>query len=163
LDELGRGTSTFDGYSIAYSVIRYLAEKIQCRTLFSTHYFMLTEELKNHPLIDLFQMKCNVDTVKNHISFLHRYLPGVCDKSYGLNVARMAQIPHEIVIKAEEISERAEKASLEKNEKMKKDELKEEQIELFNKIRQKVKSGATREELQKLQKEALSTFLFFEQ
>jgi DNA mismatch repair protein MSH6 len=60
LDELGRGTSTYDGYSIAYSVILYIAEKIQCRCLFSTHYHMLTEELYKNPLIDMFQMGVHI-------------------------------------------------------------------------------------------------------
>lgn len=61
LDELGRGTSTFDGYSIAYAVLHYFAEKVKCRTLFSTHYHLLTDEFENHPSIQLCQMKTAIE------------------------------------------------------------------------------------------------------
>ncbi len=60
----GRGTSTFDGYSIAYSVLKYLTSVIQCRVLFSTHYHKLTEEFANSKLIGLHHMKCMVDEEK---------------------------------------------------------------------------------------------------
>jgi DNA mismatch repair protein MSH6 len=106
LDEMGRGTSTFDGLSIAYAVVQYLAEKIQCRTLFSTHYYNLTEQLKYHPLIAMYQMECFVNPAdKNDITFLYKYSPGVCPKSYGMHVARMAGIDSKIVDRASQIAE----------------------------------------------------------
>jgi DNA mismatch repair protein MSH6 len=64
LDELGRGTSTFDGYSIAYSVLDYLTKQIKCRVLFSTHYHKLTEEFSQNPAIGLHHMRCLVDDEK---------------------------------------------------------------------------------------------------
>jgi DNA mismatch repair protein MSH6 len=70
LDELGRGTSTYDGYSIAYSVIKYISEVIKCRCLFSTHYHVLTEELQYHPLIDVYHMKCHLDVEKFDFFYL---------------------------------------------------------------------------------------------
>eukprot|EP01080_Neovahlkampfia_damariscottae_P012159 gene12159-5649_t len=162
LDELGRGTSTFDGYSIAYSVIRYLAEKISCRTLFSTHYFMLTEELSNHPFIDLYKMGCLVEKESNAVIFKHTYEKGVCDKSYGLNVARLAQIPKEIVNNACEVSENMENENLSKTEKVKnKSQLKNSQIELFKSIQNQIKKGVTKEELLNLQKQVLQTFTYY--
>lgn len=70
LDELGRGTSTFDGYSIAFSVLQHFAEQIKCRTLFSTHYHLLTDEFAHHPQIQLCQMKTMVEDKSVHNFFL---------------------------------------------------------------------------------------------
>jgi DNA mismatch repair protein MSH6 len=61
LDELGRGTATFDGYSIAYAVLEHLSRKVGCRTLFSTHYHMLTDEVVRNPHIALKHMSCHID------------------------------------------------------------------------------------------------------
>eukprot|EP01027_Heterolobosea_sp_BB2_P010980 GEZU01016024.1.p1 GENE.GEZU01016024.1~~GEZU01016024.1.p1 ORF type:complete len:200 (-),score=50.27 GEZU01016024.1:229-828(-) len=105
LDELGRGTSTFDGYSIAHAVLDYLASTIRCRTLFSTHYFMLTEAFEKNPLVGLYHMDCLVEPNKREVQFLYKFVPGVCPKSYGLNVAVMAGISEEIVARAEVIAE----------------------------------------------------------
>jgi len=106
LDEMGRGTSTFDGLSMAFSVVQYLAEKTQCRTLFSTHYYNLTEQLKFHPLIAMYQMECHVNPEnKKDITFLYKYSPGVCPKSYGMNVASMAGVDSKIVDRASQIAE----------------------------------------------------------
>jgi DNA mismatch repair protein MSH6 len=58
MDELGRGTSTFDGYSIAHSVLSFLANKVKCRTMFTTHYHMLVEDYRNNPQVSLFKMAC---------------------------------------------------------------------------------------------------------
>ncbi len=64
LDELGRGTSTFDGYSLAYAVLQYISAMIGCRTLFSTHYHMLTDEFKDNAAVALHHMKCITDPVQ---------------------------------------------------------------------------------------------------
>lgn len=61
MDELGRGTSTYDGYSIAHSVLTYLSAKVKCRTLFTTHYHMLVEEFRDKENIGLFKMACEID------------------------------------------------------------------------------------------------------
>ena len=91
LDEIGRGTSTFDGLAIAWSVLEYLHEKIKPTTLFATHYHELTalkENLKN--------LSCHKMSVKewnNSIIFMHKILDGEADKSYGIHVAKLAGIP----------------------------------------------------------------------
>ncbi|KAI9298967.1 DNA mismatch repair protein Msh6 [Neoconidiobolus thromboides FSU 785] len=101
LDELGRGTSTFDGYSIAYSVLYYLLQKIQCLGLFSTHYHMLTNEFINYPKIKMMHMDCLVLPNSNKVQFLYKLKQGVCNKSYGMNVASMAGIPDLVIQLAE--------------------------------------------------------------
>lgn len=158
LDELGRGTSTFDGYAIAYSVIRYLAEKIKCRTLFSTHYYMLTEELLSHPNIDMFHMKCVIDNSISEVIFLYKFVKGVCQKSYGLNVARMAGISQDIVESAEESANNLEQINVSKNEKMKKsNELTNQQLEIYNKI---TTEKLSKEELKSLQKTLIESYYY---
>ena len=61
MDELGRGTSTFDGYAIAHSVLTHLIEKAKCRTMFTTHYHMLVEDFRKKPTVGLFKMACDID------------------------------------------------------------------------------------------------------
>ncbi len=100
LDELGRGTSTFDGYAIAYAVTRFLSEKVKCRTLFSTHYFYLTEELFYNPFVSLYQMAVNENSKTFDVTFLYRFIEGVSPESYGLSVAKKAGIPRSIILKA---------------------------------------------------------------
>jgi len=111
LDELGRGTSTFDGYSIAYSVLQYLTNTIQCRVLFSTHYHKLTEEFSKSKQIGLHHMACLVDEEKNDVTFLYQLSPGVCPKSYGMNVALMAGVEEKVVKRAEEMAKQFEDIS----------------------------------------------------
>ncbi|KAK1261814.1 DNA mismatch repair protein MSH7 [Acorus gramineus] len=104
LDELGRGTSTFDGYAIAYAVFRHLVEKVRCRLLFATHYHPLTKEFTSHPNVSLQHMACafkpkNVNSLNGEMEpvFLYRLDPGACPESYGLQVAQMAGIPDNVV------------------------------------------------------------------
>lgn len=107
LDEVGRGTSTFDGISIAWSVVEYIAQKIRARTLFATHYHELTD------------LAFSLDCVKNftvvvkewgdEIIFLRKIKEGGADKSYGIQVARLAGLPSEILSRAREILAKLEK------------------------------------------------------
>ncbi|KAJ9183975.1 hypothetical protein P3X46_007767 [Hevea brasiliensis] len=104
LDELGRGTSTFDGYAIAYAVFRHLVEKVNCRLLFATHYHPLTKEFASHPHVTLQHMACAVKSKSENYSegdqdlvFLYRLASGACPESYGLQVAIMAGIPEMVV------------------------------------------------------------------
>lgn len=104
LDELGRGTSTFDGYAIAYAVFRHLIEKVNCRLLFATHYHPLTKEFKSHPHVTLQHMACtfksdsnSCDMDQQELVFLYRLSSGACPESYGLKVALMAGIPIGVV------------------------------------------------------------------
>ena len=100
-DELGRGTATFDGMSIAQSILEYINNKIGCKTLFSTHYHELTD-LEN--TLDKLKNKHVAATEKDgKITFLHKVKDGSVDKSYGINVARLANLPKEVTDRAEEI------------------------------------------------------------
>ncbi len=77
MDELGRGTSTFDGYSIAHSVLDYLVHKTQCRTLFTTHYHMLVEDfVKHQDKVGLYHMKSDFEEDKSKVHFLYKFAPG---------------------------------------------------------------------------------------
>ncbi|ORY03012.1 DNA mismatch repair protein Msh6 [Basidiobolus meristosporus CBS 931.73] len=108
LDELGRGTSTFDGYAIAYSVLHYLSTYVGCLGLFSTHYGMLTTEMEKTKNIALMHMSCQVDEERKEVTFLYKLTEGSCPKSYGMNVANMAGVPRAIVDKAEEAAKKFE-------------------------------------------------------
>ncbi|KAM3347697.1 hypothetical protein ACQJBY_021561 [Aegilops geniculata] len=105
LDELGRGTSTFDGYAIAYAVFRHLVEQVRCRLLFATHYHPLTKEFASHPHVSLQHMACMLrprsgGNGEMELTFLYRLASGASPESYGLQVATMAGIPKSIVEKA---------------------------------------------------------------
>ncbi|KAM9984341.1 hypothetical protein ACTFIZ_004049 [Dictyostelium cf. discoideum] len=112
LDELGRGTSTFDGYSIAYSVLNYLATKVQSMCIFATHYQSLAFEPTIRDLISTAYMTCHVDEEAKKVIFLYKLASGVCPNSYGLHVASMAGLPRDIISKAEEKSTQMEKDSV---------------------------------------------------
>eukprot|EP01134_Creolimax_fragrantissima_P008209 CFRG8209T1 len=102
LDELGRGTSTFDGYAIAYAVLRHLISRVGCRAMFATHYHMLCEEFRRDRRVINMHMSCLVDEAKRDVTFLYQLALGVCSKSYGMNVASMAGVPSSVVDRAEE-------------------------------------------------------------
>ena len=106
LDEIGRGTSTYDGISLAWAVTEFLHDVIQCRTLFATHYHELTQ------LTDTLSQATNwnvaVHEKDDGITFLHRIVEGSADKSYGIHVARLAGIPRGVVDRASVILESLE-------------------------------------------------------
>ncbi|EGD83460.1 hypothetical protein PTSG_04067 [Salpingoeca rosetta] len=102
LDELGRGTSTFDGYAIAFAVLSHITDAIRCRCMFATHYHLLTDELKTNPNVTNYNMACVVDDHQKDVTFLYKLQPGVCSKSYGMNVAHMAGVMDSIVETAKE-------------------------------------------------------------
>src|SRR5438105_2028046 len=101
LDEMGRGTATFDGLSIAWSVAEFLHDKIKARTLFATHYHELTKLAQDHKGV------CNLNVAvrewNDQIIFLRKIVPGGADKSYGIQVAGLAGLPREILDRAKEI------------------------------------------------------------
>ncbi|CAH9131382.1 unnamed protein product [Cuscuta epithymum] len=97
LDELGRGTSTFDGYAIAYAVFRHLVETVNCRLLFATHYHALTKEFATHPRVILKHMACSFGRNREELIFQYRLACGACPESYGMQVALMAGIPKKVV------------------------------------------------------------------
>ena len=87
IDELGRGTSTFDGVAIAFAVLKNLIEEKRCRCLFATHYHTLLDEFRNNPRVAFYHMDCKVDEDEEKIIFLYKLIKGECLKSLGLNVA----------------------------------------------------------------------------
>eukprot|EP00079_Xenopus_tropicalis_P010511 XP_002935421.2 PREDICTED: DNA mismatch repair protein Msh6 [Xenopus tropicalis] len=102
LDELGRGTATFDGTAIASAVVKELSQSVKCRTLFSTHYHSLVEDYSHSQAVRLGHMACMVeneceDPSQETITFLYKFIKGACPKSYGFNAARLAHIPDEII------------------------------------------------------------------
>jgi DNA mismatch repair protein MutS len=107
LDEIGRGTSTFDGLSIAWSVAEFLHDKIKARTLFATHYHELTKLAEERSGVCNFNVA--VREWNDQIIFLRKIIPGGADKSYGIQVARLAGLPKEILDRAKEILAHLEK------------------------------------------------------
>ena len=111
LDEIGRGTSTFDGLSIAWSVAEFLHDKIKARTLFATHYHELTKLVEDRKGV------CNLNVAvrewNDQIIFLRKIIPGGADKSYGIQVARLAGLPKEILDRAKDILTHLENSSRE--------------------------------------------------
>jgi DNA mismatch repair protein MutS len=115
LDEIGRGTSTFDGLAIAWAVVEYIANKenIGAKTLFATHYHELSE-LEGH----LEGVKNYCISVKEHgedVIFLRKIVRGGADKSFGVHVARLAGIPHPVIVRAHEIQARLEVSDINQN------------------------------------------------
>ena len=87
-DELGRGTATFDGMSLAQSILEYISKKVRCKTMFSTHYHELTDLEENLTNLKNYHVSC-IEKDGN-LTFLHKVKKGCVDKSYGINVARLA-------------------------------------------------------------------------
>jgi DNA mismatch repair protein MutS len=110
LDEVGRGTSTFDGISIAWAVVEYIAREMKPRTLFATHYHELTE--LSLVLDGIKNLNVAVKEWGDEIIFLRRIEEGSADKSYGIQVARLAGLPEETIKRAKEILSNLEKAEL---------------------------------------------------
>lgn len=101
LDEIGRGTSTFDGMSIAWAIIEYIAEHLQAKTLFATHYHELTALAEQDESIR--NMTIAIREEETHIVFLRKVMPGQTDRSYGIEVAKMAKFPAEIIARAQAV------------------------------------------------------------
>ena len=106
LDEVGRGTSTFDGLSIAWAVVEHLQKHTGARTLFATHYHELTELAEL--LTAVKNVHVSVKETPNEIVFLRRVEPGSADKSYGIEVARLAGLPRSVIARAREVLQKHE-------------------------------------------------------
>uniref|UniRef100_A0A0G4I1U6 DNA mismatch repair proteins mutS family domain-containing protein n=1 Tax=Chromera velia CCMP2878 TaxID=1169474 RepID=A0A0G4I1U6_9ALVE len=118
LDELGRGTSTFDGTAIAMASLRHLAERIQCRSLFSTHFHLLPPEFETDEaagegggVVANFHMAAEVDESSHSVTFLYKVSKGVCPRSHGMHVARVAGIPESVLTSAQKKSDQLERAA----------------------------------------------------
>ena len=110
LDEIGRGTSTYDGISLAWSVVEYLHEHVGCRTLFATHYHELTDLEKS--LSGVKNLNVAVREWQDEVVFLHKIVDGAADKSYGIHVARLAGVPREVIERSKEILAQLEEEHL---------------------------------------------------
>ncbi|MBO8158377.1 DNA mismatch repair protein MutS [Thermosyntropha sp.] len=124
LDEIGRGTSTYDGLSIAQAVSEYIIEEIGCKTLFATHYHELTSLADDYDSV--FNLAVSVKESGENVIFLKKVLPGKADKSYGIHVAKLAGLPEKINKRAEEIL-----AHLEEKKKEEQTEFNMVQMDLF--------------------------------
>jgi DNA mismatch repair protein MutS len=101
LDEIGRGTATYDGLAIAWAVSEYVYNTIQCRTIFATHYHEITELTKKLPA--MVSVTAAVREWENKIVFLHKIIDGVAKRSYGIHVAQLAGLPKQVIIRATEL------------------------------------------------------------
>ncbi len=101
LDEVGRGTSTFDGLSVAWAVVEYIDEKIKARTIFATHYHELTGMATLYETVHNYQVA--VKKWEDRVIFLHKIIAGGCDDSYGIEVARLAGVPRRAITRARQI------------------------------------------------------------
>ncbi|MEC7201290.1 MAG: DNA mismatch repair protein MutS, partial [Verrucomicrobiota bacterium] len=110
LDEIGRGTSTFDGLSLAWSIVEYLHHHLGAKTLFATHYHELTELADKAQRIRNYHVA--VKEWNDKIVFLHQILPGNTDKSYGIQVARLAGVPLNVIERAKQILSNLEEVDL---------------------------------------------------
>jgi DNA mismatch repair protein MutS len=109
LDEIGRGTATFDGLSIAWSVAEYLAKEIQARTIFATHYHELNELAGLLPNVANYQVM--VKEMTDQIIFLHQVKPGGASRSYGIEAGRLAGLPPSVIQRAKQVMKQIEKHS----------------------------------------------------
>jgi len=117
LDEIGRGTSTFDGLSIAWAVSEYLHEHVRARTLFATHYHELVELERLLPRVKNFNVA--VREWGDEVVFLHKIIPGGTDKSYGIQVGRLAGLPRQVIDRAKTILANLEQDELDDAERPK--------------------------------------------
>ena len=137
-DELGRGTATFDGMALAQSIIEYIHENIKCKTFFSTHYHELTD-LEN-TLKNLKNVHVSAHEEDGNITFLHKVKEGSIDKSYGIHVAKLANLPNSLINRANEIlkiyESKEQKRDIKIQESLPLDEL----IEKDSKIEEEIKN-----------------------
>ena len=107
LDEVGRGTSTYDGLSLAWAIVEHIHDYIACRTLFATHYHELTD--LSETMEGVQNLNVAVKDERSDVVFLHKIVPGAADKSYGIHVAKLAGVPSSVVHRSQEILDELEK------------------------------------------------------
>lgn len=132
MDEIGRGTSTYDGLSIAWGVVEYIHHYLRSRTLFATHYHELTELGMQQGIVNY---NVEVKEGPDGVEFLHRVIPGAADRSYGIHVAQLAGLPSPIIERSEEILAQLEQEATRKpssDRKRKKEDEKNDQLSIFN-------------------------------
>jgi len=105
LDEIGRGTSTYDGLSLAWAIVEYIHNHphLKAKTLFATHYHELTDLAALLPGVRNYNVAVAEDGQADRVVFLHRIIPGGADRSYGIHVAQLAGLPRAVIHRAQEI------------------------------------------------------------
>ena len=116
LDEVGRGTSTYDGVSIAWAILEHIHDKLKCRALFATHYHELTVLSDSLPSLKNYTIKISEEN--GEVLFLHQIIPGSADKSYGIHVAEIAGLPKEVIKRAYQVLSKLEKGANAQNKKL---------------------------------------------
>ena len=101
LDELGRGTSSYDGVAVAQAVLHHIATHVGCIGFFATHYHSLAAEFSHHPEVRNKRMQIDVDAAQRRVTFLYKLEDGVAEGSFGMHCASMCGIPSKVVEKAE--------------------------------------------------------------
>ena len=101
LDELGRGTSSYDGVAVAQAVLHHVATHIGCIGFFATHYHSLAEEFGGHPEVRNKRMRIHVDEAERRVTFLYKLEDGVAEGSFGMHCAAMCGIPRKVIDRAE--------------------------------------------------------------
>lgn len=109
-DELGRGTATYDGMSIAYSIIEYISKELNCMTYFATHYHELTSLAST--LKNVANIHVGAEIVDHELIFKHKIKPGAADKSYGIYVAKLARLPYSVIKRAESVLHQFEQGKI---------------------------------------------------
>ena len=117
LDEIGRGTSTYDGLSLAWAIVEFLHDQTNCRTLFATHYHELTS--LSGTLANVRNLNVAVREWEDQVVFLHKIIAGAADKSYGIHVARLAGVPQQVIERAKQILPQLEDEDLDAQGQMK--------------------------------------------
>lgn len=130
LDEIGRGTSTYDGLSIAWAVTEYIANNIKCKTLFATHYHELTE--LESKIIGIKNYSVDVLEKGEDVIFLHKISKGKADGSYGVHVAKIAGVPKQVITRSNEILKDLELADINTSNKGRRNEKYDSQFDIFN-------------------------------
>ncbi len=138
LDEIGRGTSTFDGLSIAWAVVEYMCKNLSCKTLFATHYHELSE--LEGVLEGVKNYKITVKEVGDSIVFLHKIIRGAANRSFGVEVAELAGVPAKVIERAKEISVNLEKVNQKLDMNLFGEDEEKAKQEKINKIGQKIVS-----------------------
>jgi DNA mismatch repair protein MutS len=110
LDEIGRGTSTYDGISLAWAIVEHLHDRLGCRTLFATHYHELTDLAQS--LAGVRNLNVAVKEWQDDVVFLHKIVQGAADKSYGIHVARLAGVPRSVNERAKQVLAQLEQEHL---------------------------------------------------
>jgi DNA mismatch repair protein MutS len=106
-DEIGRGTATYDGLALAQAIVEYIHEKVRAKTLFSTHYHELT--ILEDDLSHLKNVHVSAEEVHGDVVFMHKVQKGSIDRSYGINVAKLADLPLDVILRATDILDKLEK------------------------------------------------------